>query len=148
MMKSVFSLSFACFLAACTSAENRKLPAYEVINEVWKKNGRVQDLEGPFGRPDIHDSQKTEHMFPNSKIPRMHFNFNAQGQLETALLFLEQHQLDEFKAFINCDWLEKKGKRQIVDVIDKTHEGRCKTKPIRFIYFSALNAYEIWWDKK
>lgn len=147
-MKSVLFLSFACLLAACTSSEKRRLPDYEVITEVWNKNGTVHDLEALFGRPDIRDSQKAEYMFPNSKIPRMHFNFNAQGQLETALLFLDQPQLNEFKAFINCDWLEKKGKKQMADAIDKTHEGSCKTKPIRFSYFSSLNSYEIWWDKK
>ena len=49
---------------------------------------------------------------------------------------------------INEEWIEKTGKKQTADYIDKTHIGQCKGKQIRFSYFSSLNSYQIWWDKK
>ncbi len=139
-------LSFV--LAACTSKEIKRFPAYEMIHEAWVKNDSVEDLKNKLGNPDLMNGKVAEYMFPNSKVPKMHFQFNTKGELESALLFLDQSKLQEFKNFVGCEWVEKTGKKQTADFIDQTHEGRCKSKPIRFNYFSSLNSYQVSWDKK
>jgi hypothetical protein len=141
-------LSFIFILMACTSKEVKRPPVYQLINEVWSKNGSIDELKNKLGSPDLVNGKVAEYMFPNSKIPKMHFQFNAGGKLESALLFLDQTLLQEFKNFMGCEWIEKTKKKQIADFIDKTHEGQCKSKPIRFSYFSSLNSYQIWWEKK
>lgn len=145
LIKCVFILS--SFLS-CSSNDIGSLPDYEIINDIWTKQSDVQDVMKKLGKPDILDSKKAEYLFPNSKVPKMHFDINQNGKINSALLFLEESRIAEFKSFINCQWSETKGQKQISDAIYLTHEGRCKDKQIRFNYFSSLNSYEIWWDSK
>ena len=133
---------------SCSSNDRRSRPDYEIINDIWTKQGDFEDVVGKLGRPDILDSKKAEYLFPKSKVPKMHFELNQNGKINSALLFLEESRISEFKSFINCQWYETKGQKQISDAIYLTHEGRCKDKQIRFNYFSSLNSYEIWWDSK
>jgi hypothetical protein len=147
-MKLTFLLVLSVLLTSCSSKEARLLSDYEAINEVWERNGTIKDLEKYFGNPSIIEKQKAEYTFPNSKVPKMHFQFTKEGKLEIALLFLEQDKLDGFKSFIGCQWIEKAGKKETSDFIDQTHEGQCKNKPISFSYFSSLNSYQVWWNKK
>lgn len=146
-MKTLFFF-FVFVLTACTSKDVKRPPVYQTINELWIKNGSLEELKNKLGTPDLVNGNFAEYMFSNSKVPKMHFQFNAEGHLEAALLFLDLTKLQEFKTFIGCEWIEKTGKKQTADFIDKTYEGQCKTKPIRFSYFPSLNSYQIWWDKK
>lgn len=147
-MKFAIAFLIMSLIYSCSSNNGRTQPSYEMINEIWQNQGDVQDIQKKLGRPDIIDGEIVEYLFPNSKIPQMHFKFNQKGNLETALLFLEESQVDEFKSFLNCHWLEEKGKKQIADAIYLTHEGRCKDAQVRFKYFSSLRSYEVWWDSK
>lgn len=146
-MKSIL-FPVVLLLTACTSKEVKRTSDYEVINEVWEKNGSIEDLKNKFGSPDLISDKVAEYMFPNSRVPKMHFQFNSKGKLQSALLFLDQTKIQEFKKFIGCEWIENTGKKQTADFIDKTNEGQCKSKPIRFSYFSSLNSYQVWWNKK
>ena len=146
-MKIILIIS-AFLLVACTSKEIKQLPVYEVINDVWLKSSTIEDLKNKLGDPDLLTGKVAEYMFPNSKVPKMHFQFNSEGKLETALFFLDENELQKLKKFIGCEWIEKTEKKQTADFIDKAYEGQCKSKPIRFSYFSSLNSYQVWWDKK
>ena len=72
---------------ACTSKEIKELPVYGVVHEVWMKNGSLEDLKNKLGNPDFVKGKVAEYMFPNSKVPKMHFQFNGEGKFEAALLF-------------------------------------------------------------
>lgn len=148
MMKLISCVFILSSFLSCSSIGRNHRPDYEIINNIWTKQGDVQDVVKNLGKPDILDSKKAEYLFPNSKVPKMHFDLNQNGEINSALLFLEENRIDEFKSFINCNWTETKGQTQISDAIYLTHEGRCKDKQIRFNYFSSLNSYEIWWDSK
>jgi len=147
-MKLIVGVFILLSFLSCSSSDRSIRPSYEAINEIWLKQGTIQDLEKKLGKPDIFDDEKAEYLFPDSKVPQMHFEFSKDGKLESALLFLEESKLDEFKSFLKCQWLETKGQRQIADAIYLTHEGRCKDAQVRFNYFSSLRSYEIWWDVK
>jgi hypothetical protein len=147
-MKAVAHLTLAFLLVSCTSREVRPATAYEVINELWLKGGTLQDLENRLGKADTSSSRKAEYKFPGSRVPQMHFNFNNEGKLESALIFIESNKLDQVKMIIGCDWIEQKGQKRTADFIDKSHEGYCRGKPIRFSYFASLNSYQLWWEKK
>ncbi len=141
-------LPIVFILTACTSKEVKKPPIYQVINEMWSQESSIEDLKNKLGSPDLVNGKVAEYMFPNTKVPKMHFQFNVRGKLESALIFLDQTKLQEFKNFIASEWIEKTGKKQTADFIDKTYEGQCKSKPIRISYFSSLNSYQVLWDKK
>lgn len=147
-MKHIIGVFILLSFLGCTSNDRSSRPSYEVINEIWTKQGTIQDLEKMLGRPDIVDNEKSEYLYPNSRVPQMHFEFSKNGKLESALLFLEEGKLAEFKSFLKCQWLETKGQKQIADAIYLTHEGHCKDVQVRFNYFSSLRSYEIWWDSK
>ncbi len=147
-MKFAISFLIIFLFYGCSSNSGKIRPSYEVINEIWKNHGDVQDVQKKLGKPDIIDGKKVDYFFPDSKVPQMHFEFNQKGKLESALLFLEESKIDEFKSFLDCHWSEKKGKKQIADAIYMTHEGRCEDAQVRFNYFSSLHSYEVWWDSK
>lgn len=147
-MKFAISFFIIFLFYSCSSNSRQIRPSYEVINEIWKNQGDVQDVQKKLGKPNIIDSKKAEYFFPDSKVPQMHFEFNQKGKLESALLFLDESKIDEFKSFLDCHWSEKKGKKQIADAIYLTHEGRCEVAQVRFNYFSSLHSYEVWWDSK
>lgn len=148
MMKLINCVFILSSFLSCSSNDIRSRPDYEIINDIWVKQGDIQDVMKKLGKPDILDSKKAEFLFLNSKVPKMHFDLYQNGKINSALLFLEESRIDEFKSFINCQWSETKGQKQISDAIYLTHEGRCKDMQIRFNYFSSLRSYEIWWDSK
>jgi hypothetical protein len=147
-MKLTITTLIMSVFYSCSSNVVKVRPSYEVINEIWKNQGNAQDVQRNLGKPDIIDSKKAEYFFPDSKVPQMHFEFSQEGKLQSALLFLDESKIDEFKSFLDCHWSEKKGKKQIADAIYMTHEGRCEDAQVRFNYFSSLHSYEIWWDLK
>jgi hypothetical protein len=148
MMKIIIYVFILSSFHSCSSSEIKNQPYYEVINEVWNKQGTIEDLEKQLGKPDILNTEKAEYLFPGSKIPQMHFGLKKNGRLESVLLFLEEGKIEKFKSYLNCHWLESKGQKQISDAIYLTHEGYCKDAQIRFNYFSSLHSYEIWWGPK
>ena len=148
MMKIMICVFILLSFQSCSSSEIKNRPYYEVINEVWKKQGTIEDLEKQLGKPDVLSSEKAEYLFPGSKIPQIHFGLKKDGRLESVLLFLEEGKIDKFKTYLNCQWLETKGQKQISDAIYLTHEGYCKDAQIRFNYFSSLHSYEIWWGSR
>jgi hypothetical protein len=148
MMKLIICIFILSFFLNCSSNNRVYRPDYEIINDIWSTQGDVQDIVKNLGKPNIFDSEKVEYLFPNSKVPKIHFKLKPNGKVESALLFLEESRIDEFKSFINCQWSETKGQKQISDAIYLTHEGRCKDIQVRFNYFSSLRSYEIWWGSK
>jgi len=145
MMKLIVCVFIFSSFLSCSSSGGRNSPEYEIINEIWTKQGDVQEIVKRLGKPDIFNNQKAEYLFPHSKVPKMHFDLTQDGKISSALLFLEESKIAEFKLFINCEWSETKGQKQIADAIYLTHEGRCKDIQVRFSYFSSLHSYEVWW---
>jgi hypothetical protein len=136
------------FFLNCSSNNRVNRSDYEIINDIWSTQGDVQDIVKQLGKPDILYNHKAEYLFTDSKVPKIHFKLKPNGKVESALLFLEESRIDEFKSFINCQWSETKGQKQISDAFYLTHKGRCKDIQVRFNYFSSLRSYEIWWGSE
>lgn len=146
-MKLIQVILMMSLMISCSLNSKKNLQQYEIVNNLWQKKSKLNDVTDTFGIPNESSAKKVVYFFPNSKILKIQFTFNSQDQIETAFLFLEKNEIENLKSFINCKWNETIGSKQIVSTTYLTHQGNCLDYPLRFNYFSSLKSYEIWWGK-
>ena len=96
-----------------------------------------------MGQPELIDGLFIHYNFPLSSYPKISLELDGEQHVSAARLFLEADSFKIFKEWSGCEWDESDEVQDHGHYIHTIHKGSCKMKPIKFLFNTSVNSYEI-----